>query len=443
MKRAVCVKPTEMETSLKEGGVLSPPCQGDPSRGSPEASMVGDSPPTESTGQLKQIEGGASPPPIEAKSDESIDVRLADELDTIVEQIQHYFSLPDPAVAMLMACWIANTHNYNAFRYTGYLTLRSATPRCGKTRLLRFIGVLSRGAPKPTTAPTAAVLYRSKREVLLLDEVDGLRNRDKDTHGMVVAVLNVGFEEGGMIERLEKDEKGNFTVQEFPVYGPKALAGIENVTDTIADRAFVIEMYRSDQRMPRLNMRKLESDFRVRRERLARWAEAHQESIRARYDDLPSELPELSGFDDRFQDISEPLVVLATVADEERPKGPLILPRLLEGLRAVAGRRTVSSRERGLRVILDIFESRWEMDMDADKLVPKEDLFMGSEDLLEECQRADELNWIGSTTALAGFLKHFELHPSRDTHGQRRGYRVTNEWVQRWRKSYGKEAGAV
>lgn len=442
MKRAVSVKPTEMKTSLNGGGDCSPPCPGHPSDDSPEASLVGASPPTESQGQLEQTEEGGSPPPLEAEQNR--DVRLGDELDVIVLQIQHYFKLPDPAVAMLMACWIANTHIYTAFRYTGYLTLRSATPRCGKTRLLRFIGVLSRGAPKPTTAPTAAVLYRSKREVLLLDEVDGLRNRDKDTHGVVVAVLNVGFEEGGMIERLEKDEEGNFTVREFPVYGPKALAGIENVTDTIADRAFVIEMYRSDQRMPRLNMRKLDTAFRVQRERLQRWTEAHQEIVRARYDDLPSELPELAGFDDRFQDISEPLVVLAILADEERPERPLILPRLLEGLRAVAGRRTVSSRERGLRVVLDIFESRWGMEFDvADKLVEKEDLFIGSEDLLEECQRADELNWIGSTTALAGFLKHFELYPTRDTHGQRRGYRVTREWVQRWRRSYGKEAATV
>jgi hypothetical protein len=214
--------------------------------------------------------------------DEAV-VRLANDLDTIVGMIQKYFSLPHPAVAMLIACWIANTYIYKAFRYVGYLTLRSATPRCGKTRLLRLIGELSAGAPRPTTSPTAAVLYRGKREVLLLDEVDGLRNKDKETHSTIVAVLNAGFEEGGMIERLEKDEKGNFIVQEFPVFGPKALAGIESLTDTLADRAFVVDMYRAHQRMPRLNMKKLNDTFRAIRERLAKWAEVHKEVARAHY----------------------------------------------------------------------------------------------------------------------------------------------------------------
>jgi len=369
-------------------------------------------------------------------------IRLADTLDTIVGLIQQYSSLPNPAVAMLMAVWIANTYTYKAFRYVGYLTLRSATPQCGKTRLLRMIGSLSHGAPRPTTSPSAAVLYRSRREVLLLDEVDGLRNKDKETQATIIAVLNAGFEEGGMIERLEKDANGNFVVEEFPVFGPKALAGIEHVTDTLADRAFVIDMYRADQRMPRLNMRLQEETFRGIREQLATWADQHREAVRTRYDQLPAELPELSGLDDRFQDISEPLVVLALKADAERPHGPAILPRLLEGLCAVVRRRTVSSRERGLRVVLDILESRWGVEVEnLDTLVPE--IFIGSDDLLQECRQADELDWIESTKALAGFLKHFGLSPQPDTRGQKRGYRITREWVQQWRKSYGKEALAA
>ena len=169
---------------------------------------------------------------------------------------------------MVIACWIANTYLYKAFRYVGYLTFRSATPRCGKTKLLRFVGILCHGAPRPTTSPSAAVLYRGAREVLLLDEVDGLRNKDKETHSTIIAVLNAGFEEGGVIERVAKDEAGNFVVHEFPVYGPKAMAGIEHLTDTLADRAFAIDMYRADKRMPRLNMRKMDNTCKEIREQL-------------------------------------------------------------------------------------------------------------------------------------------------------------------------------
>lgn len=194
--------------------------------------------------------------------------------------------------------------------------------------------------------------------------------------------------------------------------------------------------------MPRLSMRTQEGRFREIRERLAYSADLHHEKMRACYDQLPAELPELSGLDDRFQDISEPLVVLAKIADEERPDGPELLPRLLEGLRAVVGRRTVSSRERGLLVLLDMMESHWGIEIDnPDQLIPE--IFMESQELLEACQRVEELNWIESTKALAGFLKHFDLYPQQNSRGQKRGYRVTREWVQRWRKSYGKEAEAA
>jgi hypothetical protein len=386
---------------------------------------------------------GISTGPGEIKEERPI--YLADVLHEIVYYIQRYFSLPNPAIAMLIACWIANTYGYRAFRYVGYLTLRSATPRCGKTRLLRLIGMLSAGSPRPTTSPTAAVLFRGNRDVLLLDEVDNLRNKDKETHGAIVAVLNAGFEEGGVIERMEKDKQGNFVVQEFLVFGPKALAGIEQVTDTLADRAFVVDMYRSDQRMPRLNMRKLDKTFQGIRNELAKWAETHHEALRAYYDQLPAEMAELAGMDDRFQDVSEPLVVLATLADAEPSGVPPVLPGLLEGLRAVAERRSVSSRERGLCVVLDIVESRWGMKVDEDRegLIDAEEIFIASDQLLAECQGTDELNWIGSTTALAGFLKHFDLAPTPDKRGAKRGYRITREWVNRWRKSYGKESKAA
>ena len=40
---------------------------------------------------------------------------------------------------MLIAVWIAGTYTFERFRYCGYLALRSATPRCGKSLLLRIL----------------------------------------------------------------------------------------------------------------------------------------------------------------------------------------------------------------------------------------------------------------------------------------------------------------
>ena len=113
--------------------------------------------------------GGQAAPPFYGP------VRVADEIDRIILLIQHYTALPNNDLAVLLACWIANTYTFQHFRYCGYVALRSATPQCGKTRLLRLIGSLAKGNRKPIAFPTAAVIFRCGWEVLLLDEVSRTR----------------------------------------------------------------------------------------------------------------------------------------------------------------------------------------------------------------------------------------------------------------------------
>ena len=67
--------------------------------------------------------------------------RLGDLLEEVELLILHYLVLPARSLALVIATWIAMTYSYERFDYAGYLALRSATPRCGKTRLLR-LGVL-------------------------------------------------------------------------------------------------------------------------------------------------------------------------------------------------------------------------------------------------------------------------------------------------------------
>ena len=100
--------------------------------------------------------------------------QLADLIDKIEQAVIGHVLLPARELATLIAIWIAGTYSFRLFRYVGYLALRSATPRCGKTRLLRLIAAFSDGNPPVTSIPTAATIFRSGRSVLLLDEVDKL-----------------------------------------------------------------------------------------------------------------------------------------------------------------------------------------------------------------------------------------------------------------------------
>ena len=364
--------------------------------------------------------------------------RLADILEDIAGLLNRYITLPTKSLAVLIACWIAGTYLYQRFSYFGYLALRSPTPRCGKTKLLRCLSALVNGRPPITAQPSAAALFRTTRDVLLMDEVDKLRNSDKELYGEVIAVLNAGFEKGAVVERVEKTKGGSFEVKPFPVFGPKALAGIESLTDTLSDRSFQIQMQRASKRGPRLNMRRLEDTAARIRASLDAWARQYGDAVQDTYEDLPDELPALSAFDDRFQDIAEPLVILASLADAERqpdgseqPNGQkpsTILDTLLEGLKTAAGQREPSYRERALLAFLEIAVTQ---------LNGAAEMFMNSSDLVELCREREELSEIETTAKLARFLKHFELYPR--SNGKQRGYGLTQAWVDEWKTRYGRE----
>ncbi len=361
---------------------------------------------------------GASPP---------LARRLADLLDEIASLIGKFVALPHPDLSLLVGCWIAQTYCFERFRYCGYLALRSAIPGCGKTRLLRLLRMLSKGTPSISTAPTAAVLYRSSREVWLLDEVDRLRNADRDTFGQVIAILNVGFEKGAVVERASRHD-GDFEVVEFKVYGPKALAGIEELADTLADRAFHIYMDRAPARMLRLNEKEVEATVGRLRRDLQKWAIARGRDIDKAYRELPTEIEPLAAYGDRFQDISEPMFVLATLADAERSEGPLVVPRLLSALRVAHSGRTPSTRELEIVAILKVIEAHF-----SDS---EEEIFLRSTDLVSRCKEREDLSGIFSEKALASLLNLLGLSPRKSTDGSCRGYRITRAWLDDKRSRY-------
>lgn len=354
--------------------------------------------------------------------------RLADLLDEIDHIILKHVQLPKPVLGVLMAVWLAQTYCFMCFRSCGYLALRSATPRCGKTTLLRVLSRLAAGTPNIETLPTPAVLFRDGQSVLMLDEVDRLKNADKEKYGEVMAVLNVGFEAGGVVRRCEGKAH---TVTKYNVFSPKCMAGVEAVVDTLADRTFQTQMERSPQRMPRLNLRVMDELFAQLRNGLQQWTEDHEPLIVQTYDALPDQLDCLQDFDDRFQDVSEPLVVLATLADGQRPEGPKVLPRLLEGLKVAAGRREPSGRERELLAFLEVVEPILNLN-------GKDDTFIPTATLVELCAEREDLSRIETGRALAGFLRHFDLYPKPQS-GKTRGYVVSRDWVKDWKARYPKK----
>jgi hypothetical protein len=175
----------------------------------------------------------------------------------------------------------------------------------------------------PVTAhPTEAQLYRSAARtggVQLFDEVEILRG-DRDRFDALITVLNVGFERGGVVTRLEKRGE-RFVKEPYEVYAPRVLAGIAGLKDTLEDRALPLFMLRRRRSEPVAQLgRATEAEAQALREQCALACLTHIGNVLTAYEGAPS-LLEQEGIDDHAVDLWSPLVAITLVADAEAEAG--------------------------------------------------------------------------------------------------------------------------
>jgi hypothetical protein len=345
-------------------------------------------------------------------------------VEEISATILKYVELETPELATLLALWVVQSYRICTFAFCGFISLQSASPQCGKSRLLELLGLFTDEITPLRTNPTPAVLYRTASKVLFLDEVDRMRNSDKEKYGEVMGLLCVAFKRGGIVERCNKT---SLKVERFDAYRAFGFAGLNTLSDALNDRCFLIRMKRTTKKMPRLNLAKVEAAGVPIREQLREWWETHGENVQGMYDALSDETEQLKGLDDRLQDIAESLLVLSLYADAESERnGTPITPKFLAAMKSISGRREVSSIEEGLSAFLSIA---------TEQLNGRDRVFVSSKELVELCQDTDELQWVDGTRRLKGFLKKFDLFPKNQS-GKIRGYGLTKEWLDEWGKRY-------
>jgi hypothetical protein len=195
-----------------------------------------------------------------AKTANDADRRSAEPGSTIVDRIAEFLDrflfLQRRELYRLIALWILATHLMKVWEYTGYLFFHSPEPQSGKSRALEFLEPLVANSSSILISPTEAVLFRTADgKTQILDEVDSWKNRDQ-----LRSVLNAGFRKGGTVPRMAETDDG-YVLRQFPVFGPRALAGIgSRILDaTTRDRTFEIDMRRqtrAERRQP-FRMRKV------------------------------------------------------------------------------------------------------------------------------------------------------------------------------------------
>ena len=258
----------------------------------------------------------------------------------------------DNAQADALTLWTAHTHALAAAEATPYLAVNSAEKRSGKTRLLEVLSLLT-ARPWFTGRVTAAVLIRKlagQTPTLLLDESDAAFKAEKEYAATLQAILNAGYRRGGCASLCVK-AGGDFDLRDFPVFGPKAIAGIGTLPDTIADRAISIALKRRAPNEPiaRFRRRDAQEEAKPMREGLASWASANTEGLTEARPDIPPEL------DDRAAEVWEPLLAIADAAGGEWPQGARLAALALS---VGDGRDDDSLGVRLLADIKAIFEER-------------------------------------------------------------------------------------
>jgi putative DNA primase/helicase len=235
----------------------------------------------------------------------SLDVET---LLTAVMSFNRRFVVLSPSQNIACALWLAHCYAIAATDTTPYLHVTSAVEESGKSRLLEVLELL---APEPklrtSGSVTVALIFRAiatLRPVVFIDEADNVL-ADRKAAGQLLGVLNAGYRRGEKVHRVGGAQHER--LDEFEVFAPKAIAGIDNLPPTLASRCIRIEMRRrkKTELIDDFFRSELESEAQELRDALAAFADRYTDGLRMAR-------PERLGVRDRLEEgLRLPLAIAA------------------------------------------------------------------------------------------------------------------------------------
>jgi hypothetical protein len=321
-------------------------------------------------------------------------------LDDVVGFVRRYVVLSHEQ-ATAIALWTLHTHAVDALGITPYLAITSAEKGSGKTLLLEVLEQLV-ARPWLTGSVSAATLARKIHQAqptLLLDESDAAFRGDREYAETLRGVLNSGFKASGIYSRCVGATGTNLKVEDFKTFCAKAIAGIGQLPDTVADRSIRIRLKKklASERVERKRERTIEAEAAPLRGRIEQWARENGERL-TRLDLAP-----LAELGDRAADIWEPLLGIAYVGGEKW------FVRARSAAVALSGREAVDDESLGVRLLADIRAVLEELSLDR----------LSSKTLAAELAELEESPWSEfgkppkpiTPPGIARLLKRFEVRP--------------------------------
>lgn len=240
----------------------------------------------------------------------------AELLEAIREFVSRYVVFEKAEQAVAVSLWIAHSHVIEAADCTPYMAITSPEPRCGKSRLLEVMELLTPRAIQTANVSDAALfrIIDQDRPTILFDEVDAVF-APKTGREDLRALLNVGHRRGATVLRCEAAGSKQ-AVCEYDAFAAKALAAIGTLPSTIEDRSISVRLQRRTrgESVERFRQRLARRQAEPVRKHLEAWSENAVDRLKDAWPELPEEL------NDRAQDGWEPLLAIADAAGGRWPQ---------------------------------------------------------------------------------------------------------------------------
>lgn len=337
-----------------------------------------------------------------------------DLLGDVHEFLGRFVAYPSEHAQVAHTLWIAHTWLMDCWDSTPRIAFLSPEPGSGKSRCLEVTGPL---VPRPVHAVNVSTPYLFRKisddaglPTILYDECDTVfGSRTSSENEDVRGLLNAGHRKGATAGRCAIVGKTVVT-EDWPVYCAVAMAGLNDLPDTLMSRSVVVRMRRRapSERVEPWRARLNEPEAEQLAERLSGWAASVKN--RVTWPDMPN------GIEDRNADIWEALLAVADVAGGEWPERARVSAVSLVSLLRAANVSLGVMLLRDLRVIF------------AAKGVDR----ISTEDLLDSLHKIEESPWSElrgkplDPRGLARYLGKYEVKPKQVRIGERtlKGYEL-------------------
>ena len=236
-------------------------------------------------------------------------------LEQVFEFLSRFVVYPSDNDRIAHTLWIAHTHRMDIWDSTPRIAFLSPEPGSGKSRALEITELL---VPNPVLAvnTTPAFLFRKIADpdglpTLLHDEIDTVFGPKARENEEIRGVLNAGHRKGAVAGRCVI-RGTQIQTEELNAYCAVALAGLNDLPDTIMSRSIVVRMRRKTKRekvSPFRSRLHAQDGYKIRDE-LSSWCATLVSGI------WP-EMPE--GIEDRDADCWEALLAIADAAGGDWP----------------------------------------------------------------------------------------------------------------------------